>query len=116
MRPKPATGNDDTVVKKLFGVIDVPDRQEHFENIKIGRGGAELPIKTPYYYTTAVSIDSISINDDRDVGYFVERTQNNPCIVKIYRVYINDSNNVVNEYIDCIADITWQGFERELNV
>lgn len=101
-----------TVLKKLIGVIDVPDRQEHFENISISQYGTELPIITPHYHTTAVAIDSISVSDEEKVAYFEEHTKTNPCVVKIYKVSIKDGA-LVKEYIDCVADITWQGFIKE---
>lgn len=97
-------GKEETIIKKLQAVIDVPDRQEHFEDIFIPTSGAELPITTPNYYTTAVRIDSVALVDNKPIYVRVE--SKNPCIIKL----VNDMGEAVSSTID----VTWQGFEKEV--
>lgn len=99
-----------TVLKKLVAVIDVPDRLEHFENVSISANGTELPIKTSNYKTTAVRLDGIA--DGTNAYYNVERVSDEPCIVKVYTVGVS-GGNLTKQYINCVADITWQGYENK---
>ena len=105
-----STGNVETVLKSLVAIIDVPDREEHFENIYIPADGLELPIQTPNYYTTAVRVDSFANNLDGKYEKVIESL--NPCVVRFYR--INNDAGWSKDPVDVIADITWQGFEREV--
>lgn len=50
---------EETVIKTMDMFIDVPDREEHFENLNVPEDGVTLDIKTPHYYTTAVRIDAV---------------------------------------------------------
>lgn len=93
-----------SIIKKMVFVIDVPDREEHFENIKVPVEGLELPIKTPHYYTTAVRIDAV-----QSLGVDVYRAvvdSKNPCTIKLV-----DSKN---QPVTATVDVTWQGFIKEL--
>lgn len=106
-------GMADTVLKALTAVVDVPDKEEHFSNLQISKTGTELPIKTNPYQTTAVHFDKL--RSDLIDGYVnVERVSDVPCIVKVYRLELQGGVMVKN-YIDCTADITWQGFKVETN-
>ena len=96
-------GTEETILRSLMAVIDVPDRQEHFENLVIPASGVELPIATPNYYTTAVRIDSIALVDGKPIYPRIE--SKNPCVLKL----VNDTGVAVST----VADITWQGFEKE---
>ena len=97
-------------MKYLTAVIDVPDRQEHFENIEVPVDGIELPIVTPNYVTTAVRVDSISSN--LSGTYQIDVVSRTPCVVRFYRV-INDAG-WSRDPVAVVADITWQGFEKEV--
>lgn len=88
----------ETIVKELEAYIDVPDRNEHFEDIAISKDGTELPIKTPHYHTTAVRIDAIQ--DSKAVA--IKYLSKNPCVVQLADA---DGNPV-----DGVCDISWQGF------
>lgn len=105
------TGTEETVLKSLIAIIDVPDREEHFEDIEIPAEGLELPIVTPNYYTTAVRVDSIS-NALSTGTYQVEIVSYTPCKVQVYR--INNDAGWSRDAVAVTADITWQGFEKEL--
>lgn len=97
-------GKQETVLKKLVAVIDVPDREEHFENITVPAGGLELPVKTPHYITTAVRLDSIQLVNGQPIyPYIVSKA---PCRIKL----VNDHGQPVEATID----VTWQGFINEL--
>ena len=92
-----------TVLYKLLAIIDVPDQQEHFENLVIPEDGLTLPIKTPNYYTTSVRIDSVQVVDGK--GIFPQIVSKTPCVIKII-----DSTGAA---VATTADITWQGFIKE---
>ena len=92
-----------TVLYKLLAIIDVPDQQEHFENLVIPEDGLTLPIKTPNYYTTSVRIDSVQFVDGK--GIFPQIVSKTPCVIKII-----DSTGAA---VATTADITWQGFIKE---
>lgn len=96
-------GAEETVLRSLIAVIDVPDRQENFENIFIPADGLELPIKTPNYHTTAVRLNSMQLVDGQ--AGFLEFTVA-PCVVRIL--------NGVGEPLEATVDLTWQGFTKEL--
>lgn len=99
-----------TILKSLVAVIDVPDRVEHFKNIRITTDGTRLPIITPNYRTTAVRFDSLNYTGETYLN--VERVSNEPCVVKVYAMQV-ENGKLVKTYINCNADITWQGFEQE---
>ncbi|WP_405379561.1 host specificity factor TipJ family phage tail protein [Phascolarctobacterium sp.] len=104
-------GVGETVVKALTAVIDVPDREEHFENLYIPAEGVELPIVTPNYYTTAVRVDSVNVENWK--GMFEhEVVSMNPCIIRVYR--INNDAGWSRDGLECYADISWQGFSKEV--
>ena len=92
----------ETIVKSLHAYIDVPDRQEHFENIAVPESGIELPIVTPNYMTTAVRIDAVQGSTLVRYPKILSRT---PCRIALLN---EDGNQVAG-----IADITWQGFVNE---
>lgn len=96
-------GKEETILRSLMAVIDVPDRMEHFENLVVPTSGVTLPIATPNYYTTAVRIDSIALVDGKAIYPRIE--SKNPCVIKL----VNDTGVAVST----VADITWQGFIRE---
>lgn len=91
---------EETVIQELEALIDVPDRNEHFEDLEIPADGRELPIVTPYYKTTAVHLDAIqgTAADFR----LLSRT---PCVVQL----LDDSGSPVAGS----ADISWQGYEED---
>lgn len=97
-------GREETILRSLMAVIDVPDRQEHFENLEIPVGGLELPITTPNYYTTAVRIDSMALADNEPIYPRIE--SRNPCIIKL----VNNTGVAVASTVD----VTWQGFIKEV--
>lgn len=102
-------GTEETILKYLTAVIDVPDRQEHFENIEVPEEGIELPIVTPNYITTAVRVDSISSN--LSGTYQIDIVSRTPCVVRFYRV--NNDAGWSRDPVAVVADVTWQGFEKE---
>ena len=103
-------GSQRTILKHLEAIVDVPDRVEHFKNITISTTGTELPIKTPNYHTTAISVDAMSSNV---VGqYVLVQVSNNPCVIRIDR--INNDAEFSRTPIEVVADITWQGYENEI--
>ena len=92
----------ETIVKSLHAYIDVPDRQEHFENLAVPASGIELPITTPNYMTTAVRIDAVQGSGVVRYPKILSRT---PCRIALLN---EDGNQVAG-----IVDITWQGFVNE---
>lgn len=92
----------ETIVKSLHAYIDVPDRQEHFENIAVPESGIELPIVTPNYMTTAVRIDAVQGSGVVRYPKILSRT---PCRIALLN---EDGNQVAG-----VVDITWQGFVNE---
>ena len=94
--------NKKTKINGVTAYIDVPDVEEHFENLLIAITGTALPIKTPHYYTTAVRLDAIQNGNATAVKY-LSRT---PCIIQLLD---KDGNPTTGE-----ADITWQGFRKEI--
>lgn len=97
-------------VGKLTACIDVPDSLEKFSNLAIPADGLILPIKTPHYYTTNIRCDAIQgITTGR---YQMEIMAENPCKIRFVR--INQDASLSRTPVDVIADLTWQGFEREV--
>lgn len=97
---------EETVIKTMDMFIDVPDREEHFENLNVPEDGVTLDIKTPHYYTTAVRIDAVQ---DSTAGAVIIRTaiiSRNPCRIKLL--------DINNNPVAGVVDVTWQGFEKEL--
>lgn len=92
----------ETIIKGLHAYIDVPDRQEHFEDLEVPAAGLELPITTPNYYTTAVHIDSVQSGTAQQYPKILSRT---PCRIAL----LDSSGNQVAGTVD----ITWQGFVNE---
>lgn len=90
------------IVKGLHAYIDVPDRQEHFEDLYVPAAGIELPITTPNYMTTAVRIDAVQGSTLVSYPKILSRT---PCRIALLN---EDGNQVAGT-----ADITWQGFVNE---
>ena len=103
-------GQEETVVKALMAVIDVPDREEHFENITVPEEGIELPIVTPNYQTTAVRVDSIT--SELRGTYQLDIVSRTPCMIRFYR--INNDAGWSRDPVAVVADVTWQGFEKEV--
>lgn len=95
--------SQETIIKSLKAYIDVPDRQEHFEDLAIPAEGVELPIVTPNYQTTAVRIDAIQSSTGAVSVKMLSRT---PCKVAL----INSAGTQVAGTVD----ITWQGFVNEV--
>ena len=93
---------EETVIKGVHAYIDVPDRQEHFEDLNIPIEGLELPITTPDYETTAVHIDAVQSGSVSRYPKILSRT---PC-----KIALVDSNG---KQIAGVVDITWQGFVNE---
>lgn len=97
---------EETILKSLTAIIDVPDREEHFENITVPVSGLTLPIVTPNYYTTAVRIDAIQ-DTTAEAGIsraaFLSR---NPCVIQILDINGNP--------VQATVDVTWQGFVKEV--
>lgn len=92
----------ETIVKSLHAYIDVPDRQEHFEDLSVPAEGMELPIVTPNYMTTAVRIDAVQGSGVVRYPKILSRT---PCRIALLN---EDGNQVAGS-----VDITWQGFVNE---
>lgn len=94
--------NKRTRIESLIAYIDVPDIEEHFEDLQISADGTELPIKTPDYYTTAVRLDAVQNSNAAKVKYL----SRNPCVIQL----LNSEGTAVAG----TADITWQGFRKEI--
>ena len=92
----------ETIIKGLHAYVDVPDRQEHFEDLAVPAEGVELPITTPFYETTAVHIDAVQ-DDDAVTVKVLSKT---PCVIALL-----DSSGT---QVAGTVDITWQGFVNEL--
>ena len=92
----------ETIIKGLHAYVDVPDRQEHFEDLAVPAEGMELPITTPFYETTAVHIDAVQ-DDDAVTVKVLSKT---PCVIALL-----DSTG---KQVAGTVDITWQGFVNEL--
>lgn len=102
----PDNAVDETILHSLMAIIDVPDREEHFENINVPEDGANLPVSTPYYYTTAVRIDAVQ-DYTGDAGISrIAIIGRNPC-----RIQVLDING---NAVEATVDVTWQGFINEV--
>lgn len=97
--------NEKTIVKALTVYIDVPDRNEHFEDLTIPINGCELPIVTPHYHTTAVRIDAVQGDSSGTVLQPIIISRN-PCVVKL----VNQNGETVSGTVD----ISWQGYVEEV--
>lgn len=93
----------ETIVKGLHAYIDVPDRQEHFEDLSVPAEGVELPITTPNYMTTAVRIDAVQ--GSGVVVRYPKILSRTPCRIALLN---EDGNQTAG-----VVDITWQGFVNE---
>lgn len=91
----------ETIIKGLHAYVDVPDRQEHFEDLEVPAEGIELPITTPFYETTSVHVDAIQDDDAVNVKV-ISKT---PCVIAL----LDRSGKQVAGTVD----ITWQGFVNE---
>lgn len=91
----------ETIIKALHAYIDVPDRQEHFEDLAISEEGTELPITTPNYETTAVHIDAVQ----GSTAVTLKVLRKTPC-----RVALLDASD---KQVAGSIDVTWQGFVNE---
>lgn len=97
-------------IEKLIAYVDVPDRVENFEDITIPEDGIVLPIKTPYYSTTAVRVNAIQTVLRGQ--YELEIMSKNPCKIRFLK--INNDAAKSKTPIEVNADITWQGFQKEV--
>lgn len=102
----PDNVEEETLLKSLMAIIDVPDREEHFENITVPVDGMNLPIVTPNYYTTAVRIDAIQDYTGEAGISRIAVLSRNPC-----RIQILDING---NAVEATVDVTWQGFINEV--
>lgn len=93
----------ETLIKSLHAYVDVPDRQEHFENLLVPIEGLILPITTPHYETTAVHIDSVQ---GGSIIRYPKILSRNPCKIAL----IDEKGNPVEGTVD----VTWQGFMNEI--
>lgn len=96
-------------ISRLKVYIDVPDRIENFENLVVPADGLTLPIKTPYYYTTAVSVRGVQSSYGNVELEVMNKT---PCKIRFNT--LNNDAGFTKTPIDVVADITWQGFQREV--
>lgn len=94
--------NKKTKINGVIAYIDVPDVEEHFENLPVVVTGTSLPIKTPHYYTTAVRLDAVQ-NGNAVMVRYLSRT---PCQIQLLD---KDGNPTTGE-----VDVTWQGFRKEI--
>lgn len=97
-------------ISKLKVYIDVPDRQENFENLVIPITGLTLPIQTPYYYTTAVNVSAVQTVIKGE--YELEIMNKTPCKIRFNRLI--KGATIKREPVQVTADIIWQGFQREV--
>lgn len=106
----PENVTEETLLKSLTAIIDVPDREEHFENITVPASGLELPIVTPDYYTTAVKVDAMQTSVPG--GVELEIISRTPCIIRFNK--LTKGASITRTPIQVVADVTWQGFENEV--
>lgn len=92
----------ETVIKSLKAFIDVPDRNEHFEDLKVPAEGITLPIVTPNYKTVVCHLDAIQGSGTAVGLKILSRT---PCVIQL----IDVKGNAVSG----VADISWQGYEDD---
>ena len=102
----PSNTTEESVLRSLVMIVDVPDREEHFENLEVPIEGISLEIQTPHYYTTAVRIDAVQ---DYSSSVTIARAaviSRNPCRIKLL--------DINNNPVAGIVDVTWQGFVKEV--
>lgn len=93
-----------TIINGLKMIIDVPDKEEHFENLSIPAEGLEVPIVAKNYRTTAVRADTITGNSGiLIVG--MKCLSREPCVVQLFD---STGKAAAGE-----ADITWQGYQED---
>lgn len=96
--------NQPTIIKDIQMIIDVKDREMHFENLNVPEEGIMLDITLPNYYTTGVRLDAV-----QDINRNVYRAfivQKKPCYIQLL--------DVNNNPMSAIVDVTWQGFIKEV--
>lgn len=94
--------SQETVIKSLKAFIDVPDRNEHFEDLKVPAEGITLPIVTPNYKTVVCHLDAIQ---DSGTAVGLKVLSRTPCVIQL----IDVKGNAVSG----VADISWQGYEDD---
>lgn len=94
--------SQETVIKSLKAFIDVPDRNEHFEDLKVPAEGITLPIVTPNYKTVVCHLDAIQ---DSGTAVGLKILSRTPCVIQL----IDVKGNAVSG----VADISWQGYEDD---
>lgn len=94
--------SQETVIKSLKAFIDVPDRNEHFEDFKVPAEGITLPIVTPNYKTVVCHLDAIQ---DSGTAVGLKILSRTPCVIQL----IDVKGNAVSG----VADISWQGYEDD---
>lgn len=94
--------SQETVIKSLKAFIDVPDRNEHFEDLKVPAEGITLPIVTPNYKTVVCHLDAIQ---DSGTAVGIKVLSRTPCVIQL----IDVKGNAVSG----VADISWQGYEDD---
>lgn len=94
--------SQETVIKSLKAFIDVPDRNEHFEDLKVPAEGITLPIVTPNYKTVVCHLDAIQ---DSGTAVGLKILSRTPCVIQL----IDVEGNAVSG----VADISWQGYEDD---
>lgn len=94
--------SQETVIKSLKAFIDVPDRNEHFEDLQVPKEGIALPIVTPNYKTVVCHLDAIQDSGSAVGLKILSRT---PCVIQL----IDLNGNAVAG----VADVSWQGYEDD---
>ena len=94
--------SQETVIKSLKAFIDVPDRNEHFEDLNVPAEGITLPIVTPNYKTVVCHLDAIQ---DSGTAVGIKILSRTPCVIQL----IDVKGNAVSG----VADISWQGYEDD---
>lgn len=106
---KPNQGQQ-VIINKLKVYVDVPDRVENFENLTIPEEGLTLPIKTPYYHTIAVKVNAIQTDNPNPIE--MEYINKTPCRIRFNQ--INNDAGFTKTPVEVVADLTWQGFRKEV--
>ena len=97
-------------IGELTAYIDVPDCTEIFNDLIVPAEGLQLPVKTPYYYTTNIVCNAVQTSGYGQVE--MEVVSKTPAVVRFYR--INQDAAFTKTPIAVTADMTWQGFRREV--
>ncbi|WP_196595462.1 phage tail protein [Pectinatus frisingensis] len=101
-----ANVSEETIIQGITGIIDVPDRVEHFSELSVPIIGLQLDIQTPNYVTTSVHVNSIEgVTSDAYIQPII--VSRNPCKIKL----VDSSGNPIS----AIVDLTWQGYEKEVS-